>query len=355
MQTGDSVGSSPYLDEAGQALRARHIDWWNRKGALFLEAAGGPLEDLWLPLSDGTLATEDVDLTPDMVDVDRLVGEPLAPGPLEMHGDSFKGRAPYGRVPWVEAILGCPIRATIKGGSMRTQSFIRSWDEWENQSSHRHEGWFDLLKEITQLLGERSNGRQAVVQTLMRGPTDLAEAVLGPELMALSMYDNPAALKRFLEEATQVFLEILQAQHDRMPTVEGGYVNPFGVWAPGTGVRTQCDASAFLSPKQYKEWYLPYDERICDAVGYSVIHLHSCSLHTVDPLLEVERPQAIQVTLETAPSTVPTLEEMVPIFRRILEQKPLIADGPLTVEEVSYLQNELPSDGLFIRARRGAW
>ena len=76
-----------------------------------------------------------------------------------------------------------------------------------------------------------------------------------------------------------------------------GYVNPFGIWAPGTVVRTQCDATAFLSAGHYAEWYLPYDERICEAVDYSIIHLHSCSLHTVDVLLEVERPHAIQVTL----------------------------------------------------------
>lgn len=340
------------LDAAGKALVARHAAWWQRKEALVQIGPGAPLGDLWLPLADGSLASHDIDLTPEMLDYERLAGEPRDPGPLERVGDLFAERAPYTRVPWVEAILGCPIRATIQGGSMRTHSFIRDWDEWKNRPIRRHEGWFDALKRLTEILTARSGGRYATVHTLMRGPCDLAEAVLGPELMCLSMYDHPKELIAFLEEATETFIEILLAQHERVFTVEGGYVNPFGVWAPGKVVRTQCDATAFLSAKQYAEWFLPYDERICRAVDYSVIHLHSCSLHTVGPLLEVERPHAIQVTLEVGPN-VPSMREMIPIFRRILASKPVLVDGPMTREEIAMVMDELPHEGLYVRGWMG--
>jgi hypothetical protein len=354
METTRSPSHTFQIDEKGRAILGRHGDWWERKGPLYTETLDAPLGDLWLPLSDGTLATEDLALKPGMLDIERLVGDALDPGPLEFLGDAVRVRSPYVRVPWVEAILGCPIQATIKGGSMRTQAFVRDWDEWESRAPHRDDTWFDLLKELTELLVARSGERYAVVQTLMRGPTDLAEAVLGPELMCLSMYDDPQALRRFLEEVTDAFIEIQRAQLERIPPIEKGYVNPFGTWAPSTVVRTQCDASVLLSPEQYAEWFLPYDERISRAADYAIIHLHSCSLHTVDPLLRVERPQAIQVTLETGP-TVPSLEEMVPTFRKILGQKPLLVDGPLSGGDVAYLRRELPPDGLYIRARQEGW
>ena len=89
-------------------------------------------------------------------------------------------------------------------------------------------------------------------------------------------------------------------------------------------------------------------------MDYSIIHLHSCSLHTVDALLEVERPHTIQVTLETEPSG-PPLEEVLPIYRKILGVKPLILDGPLTSDEVNWLQEKLPLDGLCIIARESEW
>jgi len=342
------------LDADAQALLKRHEAWWQGKGSLFSVAQSSPLGDLWLPLADGTLATEDMDVTPDMLDLDRLAGPPRDLGLLETTGDRFRTDAPYARVPWVEAILGTPIRATIQGGSMRTLAFIESWDEWERQPAHRDEAWFEALKRLTELLVVRSGGRYAVAQTLMRGPCDLAEAVLGPELLSYSLFDHPDSLHRFLDEATDTFIEILQAQLARIAPVAGGYMSPFGIWAPGTVVRTQCDATAFLSADHYREWFLPYDVKICETVDYSFIHLHSVSLHTVDALLAVERPHAIQVTLETSPPG-PSLEEMVPVFRKVLGVKPLLLEGYLSEEELRWLQDELPPDGLAINVRQTTW
>lgn len=334
-----------------KALFARHEAWWRGEEMLVALVPYTPLGELWLPLKDGSLASHDIRVKPDVLDLDRLAGPPEEEGELECYGDRIRTRAPYSRVPWVEAILGCPIRATIQGGSMRTDSFVADWAAWESEEKHFHDDWFAALVSLTEMLVKRGGGRYAVVQTLMRGPSDLAEAVLGPELMCLSLYDHPQRLRRFLDEVTEVFIHVLRAQLERIPPIEGGYVNPFGVWAPGTVVRTQCDASSFLSPAQYAEWFLPYDIRICEAVDYSIIHLHSGSLHTVDVLLEVERPHAIQVSLDPEPSG-PPVENLIPIFEKILAVKPLIVDGELSLAQVKHLQRQLPHGGLYISARQ---
>lgn len=335
----------------GEKTLRRHAEWWQRRGMLYGETQQAPLGDLWLPLADGTLAQQDVDLIPHMLDADRLAGERHAPGPLEFHGDLVACNMPYARVPWVEAILGCPIRATIQGGSMRSHPFISDWAQWRERGGRLEGDWLDLLLCLVVELAARSGGRFAVTQTLMRGPSDLAEAVLGPEMTCLSMYDSPGELGRFLEQVTEVFIQVWRAQSERLPSVAGGYVNMFGVWAPGTVVRTQCDASAFLSPKQYAQWFLPHDVRISQAADYAVIHLHSGCLHVVDPLLEVERPQAIQVSLDPEPSGPPVLS-LIPVFRKMLAVKPLIVDGLMTPHEVTMLQEQLPHDGLCLVVRQ---
>ncbi len=342
------------LDDEGMALIEAHRRWWRREGNLLTRERGEPLGDLWLPLADGTIATEDMDLTPEMLDVEALVGPALEAGPLRISGDRFATTTAFGRVPWVEAVLGGPIHATLQGGSMRTKPFIEQWEDWHGVAAHRDAAWYELLLHMTEVLVARSGGRHAVVAPTMRGPSDLAEALFGAELMCFSIYDHPDELRHFLDEATDLFIEILHALLARFAPVAGGYVSPFGIWAPGTVVRTQCDASAFLSAQHYAEWFLPYDARISESVDYAIIHLHSCSLHTVDALLEVERPQAIQVTLETGTS-VPSLEAMVPVFRRILAHKPLLVEGPLTHDEVAWLLDVLPAEGLAITAREVGW
>ena len=345
---------SVFLDAQGSALKERHVAWWNREVSLYTRSEGVPLGDLWLPLADGSVAQQDMDLSPDMLDIERLVGDEYESGPLVVYGDHFRTVAPYARVPWMEAILGAPIKATIQGGSMRASPVIQRWQEWDFGADHIDHEWLDLLLTLTDMHVQRSGGSVAVTQTLMRGPSDLAEALLGPEFMVYSMVDHPQALQAFLETVTDVFITVLKAQLERIPTVESGYVNPFGIWSPGTVVRTQCDASAFLSPRLYAEWYLPYDVRISEAVDCSVIHLHSSSLHTVDAILEQEHPDVIQATFETTPNG-PSLAAMVPIFNKILESKPFIFEGPMTEDQVGYLFDACPQGGFCIKARDAEW
>ena len=334
-----------------ESLTERHERWWNRKGALMSTVDHPPLGDLWLPLSDGTVATEDMVVTPEIVDADRLAGDVQDGDEPQLDGDLFRTVSPYRRIPWVEAISGATIHATIKGGSMRSKSPNIDIEDWKYKETPESRAWLSLLNTLTELLVERNVKARAVTHTLMRGPSDLAEAIFGPESMCYAMYDKPKELTRFLADVTQVFIHVLKQQESRIPSYEGGHINPFGIWAPGTVVRTQCDASAFLSPEQYKRWYLPHDVRICEASDYSIIHLHSCSLHTVDVLLEVERPHAIQITLEDE-SSAPPVMDLIPVFKKILGRKPLLLEGLLTDEQTNRLRNELPDDGLCINARK---
>jgi len=342
------------LDEAGKSLIERHRRWWAREETLVTQSELAPLGDLWVPLADGTDAQFYFPLTPELLDFERMAGPEPAQGPLGLMGDRFRTTTAFGWVPWVEAIVGAAVEALIQAGSMRTLAFVETWDDWQGGDAHRDEAWYALLLRLTEALVARSGGRHAVVAPTMRGPSDLAEAVMGPELMCFSIYDHPDELCGFLEEVTDVFIEVLHALLARIPPVAGGYVSPFGIWAPGTVVRTQCDASALLSAKHYATVFLPHDVRICESVDYSFIHLHSCSLHTVDGLLEVELPHAIQVTLEAEPSG-PPLAALVPIFHKILEVKPLLIEGHLSDDEVSWLLDTLPAGGLAITAWRTAW
>ncbi|MBC7255424.1 MAG: hypothetical protein H5T66_04900 [Chloroflexi bacterium] len=341
------------LEQDIRPLLRRHAAWWERRGMLYAEVPHEPLGDLWLPLADGSLADRDLDLQPEMLDLDRLAGPTQERGPLNRWGDLIEARGPYARIPWVEAILGCPIRATIKGGSMRSQAFIASWEEWPKHRRKHHRGWHAFLLRLTEALAVRANGRYAVTQPLMRGPSDLAEAVLGPEMTCFSLYDHPAELQGFLWDVTDVFIEVLREQAARLPPLEGGYVNWFGIWAPGTVVRTQCDASAFLSAQQYARWFLPHDVRTSEAADYAIIHLHSGCLHTVEALLEVERPQAIQISLDPEPSG-PPVRAILNTCQKILEKKPLVVDGEMTEADVALLLEALPHDGLCLIARKAS-
>ena len=168
------------IDDEMRRLMARHEAWWAGRALLVARVPSSPLADLWLPLSDGTVAAEDVDLQPGMLDLDRLAGTPQPPGPLERDGDRIRSQSAFVRVPWVEAIMGCPIRASIQGGAMRAHAFVSDWRAWGGGAAYRRDDWLEALVALTERLAAASGGRYAVTHTLMRGPVDLAEAALDP-------------------------------------------------------------------------------------------------------------------------------------------------------------------------------
>ncbi|MCD6302623.1 MAG: hypothetical protein J7M15_03750 [Anaerolineae bacterium] len=332
-------------------LLAQHAAWWKREAHLVAYPYEPELGRLWLPLADGTTASDDLDLTPEMLDLDRLAKPKPETEVAPMSGGLLPVQVPYIRVPWMEAIAGCPIRALVNAGSMRTHTILTNWNDLDHLQDFRDDAWLNTLTALVERIVERSSSRQPVSHTLMRGPADIAEAMLGAERLCLAMYDRSEELAALLAYTTALFEEVWREQAYRIPSVHGGTVNWYGIWAPGSTVRTQCDASALTSPTQYAEHFVPWDLRTAKVADYSIMHLHSGSLHVIDALLERPSPTAIQVSLDPPPSA-PPWPELLPTFAKILAHKPLLIDGYLSQDEVYALQRALPRDGLAIIARR---
>lgn len=204
--------------------------------------------------------------------------------------------------------------------------------------------WLGKLLTVTRLLVERAQGRYPVTQPLLRGPIDLLTAVLGDEPSCFLMKDDPEQFRRLLDVCTDNFIAIMKAWMSASPPFRGGYCE-YGIWAPGTVVRTQADNAALIAPDDYRQFLKPCDERICDAFDYPLIHTHSGVIHImVDSLLDTGKLRAIQVSLDYPAG--PPVAEILPILKRINRRKPLIITGGLTAKELEMLQSALSPRGL---------
>ncbi len=134
----------------------------------------------------------------------------------------------------------------------------------------------------------------------------------------MAIYDDPDNLRDLIEVSANAFIAVAKAQQNQVPQLEGGYVNPFGIWSPGTVVRTQADVVSSISAQTYKDVFFPWDRYICEQFDYSVIHTHSGYLHHMEVVLEEKHPTAIQVSLDTG-STPHQVRDLLPIFKRVLE------------------------------------
>lgn len=316
-----------------------------------------PLAALEIVLADGTPMKEDMYLTPYILDPRRMIDleedptrprpKPDLPGGIAGAGDVFVTRRPITRMCWVEAVMGCPVHARTASGSIYSEPYLKSLDELDRIPPLEGNRWLEFLREYDRVLVENAHGKYHVSQCLMRSTVDQMAALVGYEVMCSAFYDNPKAVHRMNELSVKYFLKVAETQYSVIPPLEGGYVSYFTLWAPGTVIRTQCDASAAMSAKTYEEFFFPYEEEIYRQYDYSIVHLHSGYLHTVPTFLKTKYPSAIQVSLDTG-STPETPHTLLPIFKRILEKKPLIINGPITQAELDELLRELPAHGLFI-------
>ena len=331
--------------------------WTGEAGPVVAWSGHAPLSALTMPLAGGKSVNEDMPLTPEQVDPMLLVELEESPSrprlqpdrPGAVSGDVLVVRPPYGRMCWVEAVMGCPVAVRVDSGSIYSEPYLDGPSDLGRLPSHYENGWLDLLGRLTRALVDNSDGAYHVTLPLMRGTIDLVAALLGYERMCFSLYDEPKQLRKLIERSVEAYMAVADEVYGVIPRLEGGTVSRFNVWAPGSVAITQCDASAVTSPGQYEEFFFPFDAETCARFDYSVVHLHSGYLHTVDTLLRADYPTAIQVSLDTG-STPLTVHDLIPLFKKVLERKPLFITGPCTKRELDELLASLPHKGLCIVA-----
>jgi hypothetical protein len=297
-----------------------------------------------IPLANGATTIEDMPLAPELIDPALLAGVGGQPSSL-LAGEFIQGVAPYDLC-WMEAMAGCPLHWkaghvwSAPRGGFSPEGVERLRVAPEN-------AWLDRLLHTTRLLVARAQGRYPVVQPLLRGPIDMAAAVLGDEPACLLMQDEPECFHCLLDVCTDNFIAVARAWMAASPPFRGGYCE-YGIWAPGTVVRTQADNTALLSPRLYRDFLVPCDERLCAAFDYPLMHTHSCFIERVaDALLRLEGLRAIQVSLDYPAG--PPVAALLPTFQKINAQKPLIITGGLTEEELHLLLNTLSPRGLCLQ------
>jgi len=329
-----------------------HKSFWlmsNPEPLLYLTEYSPLRRDEKIPLSDGRLVSDDTYLCPDLIDP-RLFVEKLKVDKESsiIYGDFIRTLAPFDFC-WTQAFIGCPIR--VSSGKVWAEPFIENMKDIDSQLKVNNE-WLEKLLEFTSVLIDLSRGNLPVVQPLFRGPIDMTASAVGSDRLCIAIYKYSDLLKGLLSFCAKVFIDALNDQLRLIPKFQNGYSCMFGIWASEPICRTQADYSVLVSPKIYEKIFLPHDLKIIKAFKYTIFHLHSANIHIVEKLLEVAELKAIQVSIDyPARAFSPPLKKLIPIFKKIQEEKPLIITGPVTKEELQLIRRELSPNGLALNLR----
>jgi len=262
-------------------------------------------------------------------------------------GDAMFVANPLWAFPWTLAIAGCPIRR--EGDNLWALPSLNSWEQLTELSFDPYNPWFRRQLEFTKALVAHAAGRYPVgVGQLMLDPADMMMQLRGQERLALDLYDSPEMVLALGRRCVDLCTAVVHALYAAVPTHLGGWAGTIRYfWAPGQLVETAEDISFMMSPTMHRRFVAPLHEALGQRFPYCLVHLHSAQLHTVPALLEIEGIAAIQITPDFGEDLVPK----IPVLARILEHKPLLLHGVMTVASAQEILRSLPARGLALLIR----
>jgi 5-methyltetrahydrofolate--homocysteine methyltransferase len=246
----------------------------------------------------------------------------------------------------MEAIVGCPVIADHGTGSARSQPV--SHDPADRvPASLVGDPWSELARAFLVALADESRGSFPLGTTLMRGFSDLLAALYGSPDFFYHLVDEPAKMDPLIDRICDLWIAFAETQLEVIPDFHGGVGSYFyNLWLPGRGCVLQEDASALLSPSLFERFLVPAIERVASVFDTTMIHLHPGAFIPVDQLIKTKL-TAIELHIDLGGVSA---EELLPVYRRIQERKPLMIWGDLTDQDVAILADQLDPQALAVNA-----
>ncbi len=341
--------TAPVLDEANLAdLVSRHRAFWHRdpvERPLVVQSKVRYGGDKPVPGDATSIAPENI-LARSESTVSSLGSAYERRGTT--HGDLFTS-APLPTPPWMEAVLGCPIKVFANTTTDWREPLPGGWDEVREIQPGMGGPWRNALFDVVTRACRELGHKYPLGNPLIRAPIDCLAAMVGDEALCYLLFDEPEELKRVAGICADIWLELTSSWLDVAVPFAGGYFTQFGLWAPGTSNIFTVDASTLLSAEQYREMFLECDARLAAGVEYPLIHVHAEACHQVEGWLGLPN-LAIQIDdghilVEDGWAFQKSWPELLDVYRMVQEAgHPLLLF--LTAEHYAEVRETLDPCGL---------
>lgn len=210
--------------------------------------------------------------------------------------------------------------------------------------------WWGWFKEFTEQSLRQSEGLYYLVPVFGNGAADTLAMMRGSQQLMFDLTENPDWVKRSVDRITDVLLErfaFLWSGIDNSGM--DGYLNWIGCWSPGRTILMDADISGMVSPRQFKEIFLPSIIRQMHSVEYRHFHVDGIVLAKahLDTLLDLPELQSIQWVPGDGRTEI---LQWVPLIQKIHSKKKA-AYVFATPGEVLPLLKEVRPEGLCISVR----
>ncbi len=252
--------------------------------------------------------------------------------------------APWRAIPWLEAWCGCPVR--FSDGSLAPESACDSLEALAEAPLPAREDWFTCLSRQTERLAASAPADCWVSPTILRGPSDVLAALRGLTNFLCDLYDAPEVVAAAAGRINQLLIRAIDQHYATVRPKQGGYGHIFGYWAPGPTIALQEDVLGLCHPRLYRDLFASYTAEAVRHLGACVVfHVHSTGFQHYRDVLRTPGLAGLQMCIE---ANGPSLADLLPVFREVLEQSRLLLFLDHRFEELSDVLPHLPREGLYL-------
>ena len=191
-----------------------------------------------------------------------------------------------------------------------------------------------------------SQGRSLVTVGAFGASGDTLAGLRGTDRLLFDCADRPGQVQQAETVCMDLWIAYYETVYALTRAANEGSVCWFGIWAPGRHYAAQNDFSYMISPRMFRELFLPVIDRQTRHLDYTVYHVDGKGAFAhVDALCELPRLQAIQI-LPGAGQPSPL--HFLPVLRKVQAAgKNLHISIPS--QEVPEALANLSARGLFIQ------
>jgi hypothetical protein len=215
-------------------------------------------------------------------------------------------------------------------------------EEW------RDSPWWRWMLETTRTAAQASQGRYFMQSLWGNAAGDTLALARGTQNLLLDIAAHPAWVKSAVQRVSDILIEAVEAVWQIMGPgklgVEGS-LNYVGCWSPVRTSGLDCDFSCMISPRAFKELFLPPLIETMATFDHRIYHLDGPgAIPHLEALLALPELHAIQWVPGAGQEAI---RQWIPLIQRVQRAGKSIA-VQARPEEIDLLLDEVRPEGLFI-------
>ena len=225
---------------------------------------------------------------------------------------------------------------------------LEDWEGFPKLVIDHQSSWYRFYLQELELFREASRGKFGISHFILIDGLNFVFELFGATRTYLELLDRPEQVRKAIEFAYRLNVEVQQTFFEYAPLVAGGTCSNMVEWIPGRIVSESVDPFHMTSVDYFEEWGREPVERILAAFDGGVLHIHGNGRHLLEAVSTLRGLKAISLADDL---------HFVPAFSILRRLRRRLGDLPVVVrvefpEFAAALQSHQLEGGVLYKVQR---